>query len=211
YFSVESRCQTERFALGVDVDKWITNGDEHGPDDWHFDFDELEEQAPEVPLEETGTTIEVRALLPAVSDTFGLANFQQQLILEITGGHGVSVDRGLAITINQIPVNFVPQKLLSSDILRPAFVERVYPRQSIDGIEGEPVRVKLYAGLAERSYHDGGWYVFCNGRLVVKADKGPTTVWGEAHNMRQYHPDFAVFRGDAYFDAKQPSLLPWTT
>ena len=125
FFSVESRCRTERFTLRVDVDKWMASGDQHGPDDWHFDFEELEEDAPEVPEGETSTTIEVGSLLPAVSDTFALENFQQQLILEITAAHSVSVDRGLAITVNQLPVNFVPQKLLRSDLLQPAFVELV--------------------------------------------------------------------------------------
>ena len=29
--------------------------------------------------------------------------------------------------------------------------------------------------------------------------------------MRQYHPDFAYFRGYAYFDSDNAALLPWTT
>jgi hypothetical protein len=71
--------------------------------------------------------------------------------------------------------------------------------------------VKLYAGVSERSLHDGGWYIFCNGRLVLRADQSPTTVWEERHQMRRYHPDFAFFRGYAYFDSDDGALLPWTT
>ncbi len=37
------------------------------------------------------------------------------------------------------------------------------------------------------------------------------TVWGDTHSMRQYHPDFAYFRGYAYFDSDNSALLPWTT
>jgi hypothetical protein len=29
--------------------------------------------------------------------------------------------------------------------------------------------------------------------------------------MRQYHPDFAYFRGYAFFDSEHSALLPWTT
>ena len=86
-----------------------------------------------------------------------------------------------------------------------------YARELIDGQTGAPVKVKLYAGISERDLHAGGWYLFCNGRLVLRADQTMTTVWGPAHGMRQYHPDFAFFRGYVYFDSDDASLLPWTT
>jgi len=46
---------------------------------------------------------------------------------------------------------------------------------------------------------------------VLKADKTATTIWGPTHNMRQYHADFAYFRGYVYFDSQHATLLPWTT
>jgi hypothetical protein len=210
-FSVASRCRTEQFTLRVDVNKWIAGDNDHSPDDWHFVFDTVDEHAPAVPDEETGTTIEVRSLHATVADSFRLENFRQQLASELTDAHSVSIDRGLAITIDQLPINFLPQKLFVSATLQPAFLQKTYERETLDGKSGEPVRVKLYAGMAERDYHAGGWYVFCNGRLVLKADKGATTVWGETHSMRQYHADFAFFRGYAYFDSIHSTLLPWTT
>lgn len=211
FFSVNSRCGTEGFSLSVDVDEWINAETSDGPDDWHFKFTTVDESLPEVPEDETGTIIEVTKLLPSVADTFHLESFQQQLVKELSAAHAVSVDRGLAITVNQLPLEHLPQKLFVSNELKPAYVEKIYPRQQIDGKEGEPVRVKLYAGIAERSYHDGGWYVFCNGRLILKADKTSVTTWGDPNGMRQYHGDFAFFRGFAYFDSLHSVLLPWTT
>ena len=54
-------------------------------------------------------------------------------------------------------------------------------------------------------------YVFCNGRMVLRADQSNLTVWAEDERVPKYHPDFARFRGLAYFDSDDASLLPWTT
>jgi hypothetical protein len=142
-FSVKSRCKNEGFQLDVDVDKWIAADGERDADDWHFEFTAVDEKMPEVLEEETRTIIEVRNLLPAVADSFELQNFCSQLINELSAAHAVSVDRGLAVTVNMLPLANLPQKLFASEQLKPAFVEKVYPRIDIDGIAGEPVTVRL--------------------------------------------------------------------
>jgi hypothetical protein len=209
-FSVASICRTEEFTLKVNVRDWIAEQD-RGPDDWHFAFATLNQNRAPISDDETGTSIAVTALHPAVSETLRLNNFHQQLASELADAHAASIERGLAITVNQVPVNYQPQRLLVSDTLQPAFVQHQYPRKGIDGKDGEPVLVKLYAGISTRDFHEGGWYVFCNGRLVLKADKTSATVWGKAHGTRQYHADFAFFRGYAFFDCIHSTLLPWTT
>lgn len=210
-FLVKSRCKSEGFTLNVDVDQWLQEVDDSTPGEWHFEFSTVDEAMPEVNVDDTGTIIQVKRLLPAVSDSFSLNTFISQLVNELGSAHSTSLDRGLSLTVNMIPVNFSPQKLFRSDHLVPAFVERSYPRVQIDGVEGESLKVRLYAGIAERSYHAGGWYIFCNGRLILEADKTPVTIWGAPNEMRQYHADFAFFRGFAYIDSAQSSLLPWTT
>jgi hypothetical protein len=117
----------------------------------------------------------------------------------------------LSITLNGIPIKHGPQALFVSSKLKPAFTERTYASKQLIGKAGPGVTVKLYAGVAERSLHDGGWYVYCNGRLILRADQSAITVWGPRHQMRAYHPDFAFFRGYAYFDSDDGTLLPWTT
>jgi len=47
--------------------------------------------------------------------------------------------------------------------------------------------------------------------MVLRADQTNLTVWAEGDRVPKYHPDFARFRGLAYFDADDASLLPWTT
>jgi hypothetical protein len=130
---------------------------------------------------------------------------------EVTAAHMLSLQRGLGITVNRLPVQLQKPSLFVSDEVQPAVQDLTFERRQLDGKEGEGVHVRLLAGLSIRSYPDGGWYVFCNGRLVLKADKTAASIWGTSHSMRQYHPDFAYFRGYTFFDSAVSALLPWTT
>ncbi len=208
HFVVRSTTAESRFAVDVDVDEWMTNGE--SPEKWHFKFNELEIGL-RIKEKDTGTVIEVDQLLPNVADTFALENFKSRLVEEMGQAHALTLDRELAITLNGLPIKHDPQELFASKTLKPGYVEKTYASKVLVGKPGPPARVKLYAGVSERSLHDGGWYVFCNGRLILRADKTDTTVWGERHQMRAYHPDFAYFRGYAYFDCDDGALLPWTT
>lgn len=208
HFVVRSTTVESRFTVDVDVDEWMADGE--SPEKWHFKFRELETGL-HVKEKDTGTIIEVDRLLPNVADTFALANFMNRLAEELSHAHGLTLGRELAITLNGLPIKHDPQKLFISQKLKPGYLEKSYTSKVLVGKPGPPVRVKLYAGVSERSLHDGGWYVFCNGRLILRADQTATTVWGERHQMRVYHPDFAYFRGYAYFDSDDGALLPWTT
>ena len=215
-FVVRSTTNSSRFEIDIDVEEWkglqdLENAKPENADDWHFEFRNVEEQLTTVSADDIGTYIEITGLYPTVTDSFALENFVTRLEQEISLAHAPSIDRGLAISVNGIPLRHQPQTLFVSDKLKPAFVEKTYPRKDLDGTEGATVRVKLFAGVAERSLHDGGWYIFCNGRMVLRADQTATTIWGQSHGMREYHTDFAFFRGFAYFDSDDAGLLPWTT
>jgi hypothetical protein len=210
-FLVKSQSKSDRFLLDVKVDEWMAQPDEELTGAWHFRLNEVGEGLTNVPKEEIGTIIEIRQLRESFGETFELENFKTRLSNEISAAHSISIERGLSITLNGIPVEHTLHLLLQSDVLKPAFIERVYPRTILDGEDSPPVKVRLYAGIAERKIQDGGWYIFCNGRLVLKADKSSDTVWGASHNMRQYHAELAYFRGFAFFDCDHAALLPWTT
>lgn len=211
HFTVNSTTSSSRFDIDIEVEHWMRTPELEKADEWHFEFLNVEENLTGVLPEDIGTRIEINQLYDTVSENFTLDNFLTRLKQEMSLAHTLSIDQGLAITVNTIPLRHDPQLLFVSDKLKPAYVEKTYPREVLDGQPGTPVRVKLFAGVAERNFHEGGWYVFCNGRLVIRADQSATTIWGQAHGMRQYHPDFAFFRGYAYFDADNAALLPWTT
>lgn len=59
-----------------------------------------------------------------------------------------------------------------------------------------------------------GWYIYCNGRLVVAADKTSLTTWKDMENRGSgivFHNNYAAFRGIVYFTSKYPEKLPWNT
>ena len=211
-FEVNSKCKTEGFTMKVNVKDWIgEEEDANNPEGWHFNFDTLETDLPQDPAREVGTAITVSDLHPTVAETLQLENFHAQLILELKTAHSLSIQQGLGITVNHVPVALQSHNLFVSTEFKPSMKELEYPREQIDRQQGSPVYVKLLAGLATRSLPEGGWYVFCNGRMVLNADKTELSIWGSSHEMRQYHPDFAYFRGYAFFDSEHSALLPWTT
>ncbi len=208
HFIVHSTTRNSQFTVDQDVDHWLADSD--APENWHFKFKKLETGL-RIKEEDTGTIIAIERLLPNVKDTFALENFKGRLAEELGDAHALTLNSKLAITLNGLPIRHAPQQLFASQTLKPAFLEKAYSSQTLAGHRGPPVRVRLYAGVAERNIHDGGWYIFCNGRLILRADQTPAMAWGERHQMRAYHPDFAFFRGYAYFDSDDGSLLPWTT
>lgn len=206
HFSVRSSTVDSFFELDVDVEVWKTPTEgEENPEEWHFEFSKLEEEITNH-QDEAGTKIAITDLNESVGDTFSLESFITSLTKEISVAHAQSMERGLGITVNQIALSHERLTLFVSKDLRPANVTMMYREDS-----DHPVRVKLMVGLSSRELREAGWYVYCNGRLVLRADQTSATIWGATHNVRQYHPDFAQLRGFAFFECDDASQLPWTT
>ncbi|MBK7397136.1 MAG: ATP-binding protein [Myxococcales bacterium] len=226
HFTVVSTTRSSRFDMDVDVEAWLTEHRAKADDKaatelggqasaaaedptagWHFEFKNVEDDLA-VSEDEVGTSIVIDQLYETVSENFKLDSFITRLKQDTSLAHSLSIDKGLAISVNGIPLRHDPQTLFVSETLKPGFVEKRY-----SGSNGRPgvVVVKLYVGVAQREFHEGGWYIFCNGRMVLRADQTATTIWGDTHGLRQYHADFAYFRGYAYFDSDDAALLPWTT
>lgn len=207
---VSSVTTSSRFDIDIDVGQWKAKDEPEKADDWHFEFSNIEENLANGAPEDIGTRIEIDQLYDPVAETFKLENFVARLKQEMTLAYSLSMDKELAISVNGIPLQYEPQLLFVSDDLKPAHIEKTYSWDGTDGQQRGPVSIKLFAGVAERKLHEGGWYVFCNGRLVLRADQTAATIWGQ-NGVRPYHPDFAFFRGYAYFDSDYATQLPWTT
>jgi hypothetical protein len=199
-FKVESKADGSAFELDVDVEKWSKESE------WNFRL-ATSPATESVPEDERGTIITVDALHPSVSEDFAQPGFESRLREELARAHQSSVSDGLAITINGMPLVVEMGKLLQSTQIKPAFRE-----MSLNG-SGEPVNVKIYCGVAGSRPKDAGWYVFCNGRLVLEADQTPVTGWGERDGMAipSYHNQFSTFRGYVFMESNDAGRLPWTT
>lgn len=198
HFRIESVSDTHSFVVDVDVDQWKDN-----EEDWHFDWTKLEALDAPPPIGKRGTTITVPELHQSVSDDLGQTWFQSSLSQSISRSHRVNMSKGLAITLNNIPLDFDLARLLSDRHMNPGHSEQI-----LDG-----VTVQIYAGIAKSSPTEAGWYIFCNGRQVLGADRTTLTGWGgkAGVSIPKFHNQYARFRGYAFFDADDASLLPWNT
>jgi hypothetical protein len=123
------------------------------------------------------------------------------------------ISRGLSVTLNKLPITAEPLRLLESTKLSPAFKEITVKEK------GKPVHVKLYCGLgkslnAQSAREEAGWHVFCNGRLILEADKTEATGWGHDEgsiSIPGFHNQYNYLRGYAYFDCDDAGRLPWNT
>ena len=61
-------------------------------------------------------------------------------------------------------------------------------------------------------YRDSGagWFVFCNGRTVISADKSPKTGWNN-NGLPIFQPKHRPFLGTVYFVSRHADRLPWDT
>jgi hypothetical protein len=200
-FRVESATRTSRFVIEEDVEKWKEK------EEWEFDFKELTLLTNRAPLSETGTTIKVSPLHPTIAESFSLEAFRARLAIELAEAHAQNTAKGLGIAFNGTALHHHKLVLLQSERLKPAH------RRSIFRAEKRRIDVRLYAGISESDPSAAGWYVFCNGRLVLSADQTNVTGWGETRGetVPKYHNQFARFRGYAFFDSRDASLLPWNT
>jgi hypothetical protein len=75
----------------------------------------------------------------------------------------------------------------------------------------DPVDILILAGLSPTTDRKPrGWYVFCNGRMVLEADKSDKTGWG-VDSHPGFHVKYNHFLGYVYFRSKDVMKLPWTT
>ena len=206
-FRIESTTRTSRFVVEVDVDAWANTPK------WEFEFAELDERS-KYSAEEVGTTVTVTRLHGDVAEKFALDSFKTELRNELQSRLQDPIARGLATTLNTLPVDAEPMTMLSDPNLAPAHKKLTYPKTGV-----KPVTVNLYCGIGRSSSRseervDAGWHVFCNGRLILEGDKTEVTGWdsdADSISIPGFHPQYNNLRGFAYFDSDDPARLPWNT
>lgn len=211
-FTIQSASATSRFSLTVNVPEWL----KLQTTDWGFEFDAVKEGI-DVPEGERGTRIVVAGLHEIVRDDFGQDLFVNRLRRQIAMRELRLLQQGLEITVNDEPLVAQQPILLAGEGLGPIHVER--PIATNNG----PLTMQLWAGLAQAAKEEdddvddaekyrgeppAGWYLFCNDRLLLYADKTRLTGWGA--EAAAYHPQYARFRGYVLLEG-DARYMPWTT
>ena len=206
-FEVQSTSENTSFNVKVDVDAWQRE------EPWEFP---MEVESSEIRPGETdtfsernsgSTKIRVFQLHQGIAAQFSSDLFVARLQNEIRTKHQMYLRRGLSIEVNgTFLVGSVIRFAYVPNLLMPAYEE----------IHRNGVTVKLVSGVGPGGpigRADAGWYVYCNGRMVVKADQTELTGWGSLGTSRvpRYHHQFARFRGCAFFNSAHSDQLPWNT
>lgn len=205
HFSVESQRDQDHFIVNVNVDEWsrktikvatednITEDNE----DWSFQYVIIDEKQVT-----DGTIIKVQLLTDDVKTLFSDKVFINTLFDTIRKMLYYYIDLGLTISLNGKTMEGTSMKMfISSDIYTPYVVKG----------NKNGVNYTIIEGLGEvGDPSKSGWYIFCNNRLVLEADRSSLTQWG-VNAMPKWHVDHVMFRGIIFLDSKETIKLPLTT
>jgi len=207
HFHIRSTTASSSFEVTIDVAEW-----EKTPE-WQFEFDKAPVTDGRFSTEERGTTITVAKLHPPVKEHFSETGFIDDLRQEITSRLEKSMLQGLSVTVNGVALKAHVRTLVADKGLSPA--KRAFKTK---GPTGGAVDVELWCGVGKPESQqlaraESGWYVFCNGRMLLEADKTSATCWGvgDDDTIPAYHPQYNGFRGLAYLEADDAADLPWNT
>ena len=209
HFKIDSTTAVSQFAVTIDVDAWVKDTDP----EWTFEFDRPPIENRSFAIQQQGTAIVVTKLHQGVKEQFAQVAFLQDLRHELTVRLEESILKGMTVKVNKLGLKAHPRTLLADKRIAPA-----RKQFKIQGPGRGKVHIDLWCGpgkAAQRSQarQEAGWYVFCNGRMLLEADKTAATGWGEGEDesVPAFHPQYNDFRGYAYLEADDAGDLPWNT
>lgn len=198
------------FLVPINVDTWkkqtrMLGGEQIA--DWDFDLRSYD--GPHA----IGTNIEITEINPSVKKDLASPVYNRDLRAAVAKYYSFLLLQGLTISINRENVEPYPYRLKHSEEFQAANV-----KFEIDGVETQIIvgmsdlpadeEEPGASSRAETNYF--GWYVVCNGRIVIAADKTSRTVWGDDY-FPAWHGQYNGFMGQVFFESDDPAMLPWTT
>lgn len=195
-FFMESHSEEDGFSSHLkDVRGWSEK--DETLDDWKIPIKKLAAAESE---KDAGTSITIRDLRDEVKMRINDGTVEGRLLTLIGQTYALYLDRYIRVKLNDQVVKPFEIPIGESQDVTPAH----------DEFQDDGVKVRLFASLsAQPKAETAGWYVLCNGRVVVHADKTELTGWSSG--LQQFHTKFVRFLGLAFFQSKNPLLLPWTT
>jgi hypothetical protein len=205
-FEVESKTESDHFQIDVDVADWkskkkkikLENDTIIEEEDWSFTSNDITTET--INISENGTYIRVDNLNKEVASTFSEDSFLMGLRSDIERLLNLSLEKGLAISLNGVSLN-KRGIVLFNDASKP------YVAQGKIG----NVSYKVVAGLSHvGDPSSSGWYIYCNDRLVLESDTSEITGWA-MDGIPKFHVDFVMFKGVVFLDSEETIDLPLTT
>ncbi len=201
-FEIHSKSKNDGFVVSVQsIKDWMKS--DNTIDDWSFP---LQVSNPSVNDAKAGTSIIIKKFSDEVKHALSDGEFSGKLIKSIANVYGLFLERYVRIILNNQIIEPINIPFGKSQEIEPA-------NKKFDFNE---VSVQLIASVAARQEKNqwanelAGWYVACNGRLIVVADKSDLTGWGGG-SLPQFHSKYRGFVGLALFQSSNPMKLPWKT
>src|SRR5207249_4916615 len=143
----------EEFEVPINVPAWKAQ-----PKIWHFPIVNVIRRK----AKQGSFALQITKLNEQAKLHFGMTSFKKILIDKIALAYALFIEAGLTITVNGSAVKSYLPAIGESDQLPLA---RKYWKS--DGVD-----ILILAGITPKRFgKPGGWYVFCNGRMVLEADK----------------------------------------
>jgi hypothetical protein len=201
HFRIESCTEKAGFICDLNVKKWLAQ--DLTLDDWKVPLDPA---PPAKTPDLAGTLIRVTNLHKEVKTRLADKTFEAELFKAIARTYAFFLGQYVKVKINGSVVD-----AFDVPVGKPKKGQASYEKFERDG-----VTVRLLATIAtgdrqgRLKLDTAGWYVICNGRIVLAADKSEKSGWNMGP-MPQFHSKYRAFIGLVFFESKDPLKLPWTT
>jgi len=197
--SIESRASESGFSMPQPLlaDEWMKDADV----DWKIP---IERTMGATEAAERGTRIVIERLKDEVSTRITDPGFEDGLIRRIQVSYPFYLGKYVRIRVNK-------QEVQGEDL---TFAEADYAKPTIEKWQDGRVDILLICGFLPRdkwTVQKSGWYIVCNGRIIVYADRQELTGWGWKGLLPLFMPKNRGFAGIVFFRSAAPEELPWNT
>lgn len=205
----QDNSEKHAFTVLIPVEQWLED------EEWNFSITRESQE-----LDQNGVEIIIEQLTDSARLDFSTVPFIHNLRRAIARDYSLHLNRGLKISVNDKIVEGVPLKFIQNSKYAPAHIS--YEHEDI--VNSEMVTVEIIGGMVAPPTEDtsiqgrdeeainrrSGWYVACNGRIVLAADKTSISGWG-SDGWPLWHPQYSGFMGIVFFTASNAVALPITT
>jgi hypothetical protein len=192
-FRIVSQTAEEGFEVSFKLDEWAER------EEWRIPITFIGGASSE---KKAGTSITITELHNEVALRIKEGGVPKNILEDAATTYPYFLGQCVRLRINETDVN--PEAIRLGEL-------NGVLRAAHEKFEQNGVKVTLAATVApgQRKAEEAGWYVLCNGRVVVRADKSNLTGWDD--ELASFQPKYRSFVGIASFESDNPLSLPWTT
>lgn len=199
-----SRTVNNGFKLVLNTDDWLGEGDNTN---WQFPLEKID---PADSAIQAGTTILITQIRPEIETRLRDRTVENQIIKSISEAYPLFLNSHISIYVNG-------HKIVGKRIV---FAESDNLTAAREMWTDDGVFIELFCGLRPKDdpakgqwkTESAGWFVVCNGRVVVSANKDTLTGWGIQGDLPEFQPKHRGFTGIVFFSSQDhQEKLPWNT